>query len=125
MIANYTPSKIVTSTEYSIEFIRKDTSGFSFPCDSTGKLHELNPEAQKNYEWCLGHPEEFDVKFNKVKTYTWRYRENPSGTCTCGHTIELFNELYGACECPHCGRWWNMSGQELLPPNQWDECGEY
>ena len=63
MIANYTPSKIVTSTEYSIEFIRKDTSGFSFPCDSTGKLHELNPEAQKNYEWCLEHPEEFDVKF--------------------------------------------------------------
>jgi hypothetical protein len=27
----------------------------------------------------------------------------------------------GANECPHCGQWYNVFGQELLPPDQWEE----
>lgn len=49
------------------------------------------------------------------------YREPNSGVCHCGHRIELYNEYLGACECPYCGQWWNIFGQELKPVEQWKD----
>lgn len=33
--------------------------------------------------------------------------------------IDLWDEYLGACECPNCGRWYNIMGQELNPPSTW------
>jgi len=40
--------------------------------------------------------------------------------CTCGREFYLQNEYYGTCECPGCGRWWNLSGQAVLAPDEYD-----
>ena len=37
-----------------------------------------------------------------------------------GYT-KLFNQYLGACECPKCGQWYNLSGQELNPVNTWSQ----
>ena len=48
----------------------------------------------------------------------------PTGTCNCGHKIELYDRYLGACECPYCGQWWNLFGQELKNPEHWNDYGE-
>ena len=45
--------------------------------------------------------------------------EPATGVCECGHRIALWDEYMGACECPHCGRWYNLFGQELNHPDTW------
>lgn len=42
-----------------------------------------------------------------------------TGVCKCGNRITLQNEYMGACECPYCGRWYNLFGQELNHPDTW------
>ena len=42
--------------------------------------------------------------------------------CKCGASIELFDALNN--ECRKCGRWFNMSGQEVVPPSRCDSQGE-
>lgn len=42
-----------------------------------------------------------------------------TGECECGETVTLYNQYLGACECPKCGRWYNIWGQELNPPHTW------
>lgn len=49
------------------------------------------------------------------------YKPPAYGTCHCGGTVELTDEYMGACECPNCGQWYNLFGQELLPPDMWEE----
>ena len=119
MINNYVPPEWQESIYYGLCFDDGRNNGFEFPCDENGNVpDDLNPAARKNYEWCLEHPERFD-RFNKVVKRVNRYKENARGTCKCGNEIELWNEYLGGCECPHCGRWWNMFGQELNPPETW------
>ena len=95
--------------------------GYGFPCDKEGNLikDEMNG-GYKNYEYCMSHPEEFDV-FNKVKKIENSYREPASGTCVCGEKVFLQDEYMGACQCPNCGQWYNLFGQELLSPEEWEE----
>lgn len=49
------------------------------------------------------------------------FRERPCaiGECKCGAEVPLMDQYMGACECPGCGQWYNLSGQELLPPEEW------
>ena len=35
--------------------------------------------------------------------------------------VELWDQYYGACQCPECGKWYNLFGQSLLPPDCWEE----
>ena len=39
----------------------------------------------------------------------------------CGTEFDLTDEYYGACQCPECGQWYNLFGQTLLPPDEWEE----
>lgn len=121
-LTNFTPAEWRESTSWSLEFTRKDTSGFSFPCNASGELllEQMPEAAQKNYRWALDHPEEFDVEFNRLRRSVHRYREPAHGTCSCGAEVHLVNQYQGACECESCGRWYNLFGQELLPPDRWD-----
>ena len=49
------------------------------------------------------------------------YREPAHGICRCGEEVTLIDEYMGSCQCENCGQWYNLFGQELLPPNQWEE----
>lgn len=121
MLKDIVESQWITDVTYSREFTRKDTSGFSFPCDEHGNVFPFEyEEAQRNYERCLANESEFDLEFNEFRRWKNTYREPAHGTCVCGEEVYLINEYMGACECPKCGRWYNLFGQELLPPDQWE-----
>ena len=66
------------------------------------------------------HKDEFEIA-GEVKKISWRYKEYNSGICHCGKRIDLFNQYQGACECPYCGQWWNIWGQELKDVSEWKE----
>lgn len=119
---DYKRGECVTEVSYELMFWNYDDGGgFAFPCDKDGNLLSMdNPGAVNNYKWCLEHPEKFDVN-GHVKKETHSWREPNSGVCNCGNRIELFNEYMGACECPHCGQWWNLFGQELKNPDRWSD----
>ena len=121
MIKNYIPAYYETITEYDIVFDIDEFSGFSFPCDKEGNLLSSVPkEAKENYKNCLEHPEKFK-RFNKIVQTERRVRNNSRGTCRCGNEIELYDMYYGTCQCEKCGQWYNLFGQEILPPNEWEE----
>lgn len=118
---NFKQGELVDRVWYELTFDDGHNNGFSFPCDKDGNLaSDMNDSAKENYEWCLAHPSEFE-RYNKVVEYKQRYKENNSGTCDCGKQIELFNQYLGACECPNCGRWWNVWGQRVKNPDTWSD----
>jgi hypothetical protein len=111
----------VTQRDYSLEFRRKDdpNAGFTFPCDKDGNpmLDECNT---KSYLYATQeHPERYGKPF--IEKRSWAYWEPAVGRCRCGEHVTLQNEYMGACQCPKCGQWYNLFGQELLPPEQWEE----
>lgn len=122
MIKDFKRGEYVTRKSYELCFDDGCGNGFGFPCDKDGNFVNVynNPGAEINYHWCLEHPEKF-VRFNKVVEREWSWRENNSGICNCGNKIELVNDYMGACECPHCGQWWNVFGQELRNPDTWSD----
>lgn len=115
----------ITDISYRLNFhYKKDLAiGWSFPCDENGKvLADLMTEtAIKNYNHCMLQIEEYLPPY--VETCKSHYTEPAIGECYCGEHIRLENEYLGACKCPKCGRWYNMFGQELIPPKYWDEDG--
>lgn len=122
MLKNYKQGEWKTVIEYGLVFDDGHGNGFCFPCDREGKLLESkdqNPAAYENYQSCMKHPERF-VRFDEIERYEWEYREPGRGTCICGAEVELNDQYYGACQCPECGRWYNLYGQRLLPPEQWE-----
>lgn len=116
---NYRPRTTEEEVTYELTFDDGMYNGFGFPCDAEGNIPEdMNEAAKKNLAYCLEHPEKF-VRFNKVVKFVRRIRVPARGTCKCGADIALYDEYYGACQCPYCGQWYNTSGQELLPPDKW------
>ena len=94
-------------------------NGFAFPCDENGNVSDdMNPAAKKNYKYCMENQDKF-FRANKVIKIVSRWREPNWGKCECGETLLLVNDYMGACQCS-CGRWYNLFGQRLLPPDQWE-----
>ena len=118
-----TRSEIKTEVSYEVRFYKDGNGGYAFPCDEYGNLlkDELHECAIANYEWCMNHKEEFPYSFNKVVRKERNYREPAHGTCKCGEEVYMVNSYMGAVQCPKCGQWYNLFGQELLPPEQWEE----
>ena len=115
---------LVTETEeireYSREFTYLDgDGGFSFPCDENGKLAEdMHECAKENYAWAMEHPEKFS-EYNEFHVEVRRFTHT-HGTCSCGTEVELWDQYYGACQCPKCGQWYNLFGQSLVSPEYWE-----
>ena len=108
-----------TTEWYSLEFDDGHNNGFTFPCDEKGRVDpEMNPAAKENYSWCLKHPEKF-ARFSRITKHTQSWKEPDRGRCYCGNEVVLINEYYGACQCSKCGQWYNLTGMELLPPDEW------
>lgn len=120
MLRNIVPRERKTIIEYELCFDDGSNNGFGFPCDAHGTVVGLQPEAVANLAWCMEHPEKFE-RFNEVVRYVRSYTEPARGRCSCGAEVVLYDEYYGACKCPKCDRWYNLYGQELLPPDQWEQ----
>ncbi len=123
MIKNFTPAKPRTIVEHSVEFEYDELgSGFTFPCKPGGEVNvvDLPPEAQENYRDCMAHPERFAI-WNQYKRRERQYMEPATGDCVCGEHVVLESQYLGCCQCSKCGRWYNIYGQSMLPPDQWAE----
>ena len=120
MLKDLTERKYKYDVEYVLCFDDGRADGFAFPCDKDGNvLDGLEPAAQETLRYCLAHPEKF-ARFNQVVSRVWRSIEPARGTCSCGETVVLDNPYIGACQCEKCGQWYNLFGEELLPPEQWE-----
>ena len=121
MIKDYRPSEVEEIIECELVFYTEYGCGLGFPCDENGNIDRstLMEPAIKNLDYALAHPENYPYAWNKVEKKTRRYRNPANGICNCGERIDLFNEYMGACECPCCGQWWNLFGQELNNPETW------
>lgn len=104
---------------HEINFFLKENNEVcaGYVCDENGIFlkEENSPEAYQNYLKDCNNSNLYSHK----KVWTQHYTENAIGKCECGEEVELRNEYLGACECPHCGRWHNLFGQELNPPETW------
>ena len=120
MIKDFKLGEYVTRISYELAFDDGRNNGFGFPCDENGNVKITNEGAAVNYAYCMAHPEKFK-RWNKVVKHEYSYRENNSGTCECGERIELYNQYMGACQCPNCGQWYNLHGQYLKDPSEWED----
>ena len=121
MISNYKPAYYEKVVNYDLVFDDGHFNGCGFPCDKDGNLLPNIPEeAKKNYQDCLNHPERY-VRFNKIVKHEYEVRNNAEGICICGNKVELYDMYYGTCQCEKCGQWYNIFGQEILPPSEWEE----
>ena len=121
MLKNFIIGEYKDDVGYQLTFDDGHNNGFGFPCDANGNVNltNMNDMAFENFKFCMAHPEKFK-RFGEVVKYRSAYREPNHGTCHCGQVVELVNEYMGACQCPKCGQWYNLFGQELLPPEDWD-----
>lgn len=120
MIKDFKNGERITKTWYELVFDDGHWNGLCFPCDKDGNLLTTNEAALENYEWARQHPEKYK-RFAEIIERETTYREENSGICNCGKRIELFNQYLGGCECPYCGQWWNVWGQELNNPSTWSD----
>ena len=120
MLKNFVPAEEKVDVSYDLDFFYgEDSGGFGFPCDEKGNVFPFETEeAEKNYKECMAHPERFET-FAKVTKYVNHYKEPAHGTCVCGEEVYLFNQYLGGCECPNCGKWYNLFGQEMNHPSTW------
>ena len=125
MIEIINPRHTEEIVDYRIEFTDIDGNGYSFPCDENGNLLPfVTDAAEKNYNNSLAHPELFAI-YNAFKIYRRTFTAPAVASCHCGSKVTLENQYQGACECPECGRWYNLFGQELIDPEGWDDAYEY
>lgn len=121
MIKNFTRSERKLHVFHELCFDDGNGNGFGFPCDESGNVFPLEFDAaKKNLESCMAHPEKF-TRWKEVVTYKNWYTEPAHGRCHCGEEVFLIDRYFGACDCPKCGQWYNLFGEELLPPSMWGE----
>lgn len=90
-------------------------AGFSFECDVNGRLVNQDPVTMASYSQCLK-----DVRHEKM-TGPFRCSEKGSyvqpalAECSCGAELQLADALDNGCD--NCGRYYNIVGQEVVPPN--------
>jgi hypothetical protein len=121
MLKNIVYPKRETAIMYELAFDDGHHNGYGFPCDSHGNLLPgLADEAKQNYAFCMAHPELF-ARYNAVIKYSRTYTEPGHGTCACGSEVELVDLYYGSCQCGNCGRWYDIFGGEIFPPDQWED----
>jgi hypothetical protein len=123
MIRIIKEAEIIHRVELSLNFDTSRTGGYSFPCDSTGKVDAekiaLNPAAIQNYERCIS-GEVKTIRPPYVQERTWTEHIPAIGECFCGGEVELSPDSEGLCYC-HCGECYNSAGQHIRPRSEWEE----
>lgn len=126
-----------THTRFELQFNLKGEpkgNGYGFPLINGNtipvpcKEDESNPSEYipcledecpwwENYLRVKDDKEHYEEPYVQKISNSWM--EPAKGICECGETVYLTDEYLGACECPNCGRWYNMFGQELNNPETW------
>ena len=122
MLQNIIPAETIEekSNERFFQAINEPTGcGYGFDCTENGNPIFHNESQKENYNYCITHPEKF--KDLGVQERIRTYKEPAKRICHCGTKIYLTNQYLGACKCPECGQWYNLFGQELLPPEMWED----
>lgn len=116
MLKSYEPAHIEETTEKFLEFLNEDGCGYSFDLDEDDRPILSSEAAKASWELC----QKTYPNGGQRKVRMNRYRVPAMGVCQCGAEIPLTGGYYGATECD-CGRWYNVIGQEILPPKMWEE----
>lgn len=117
MIRNYVPAHLEETREKFLEFLNEDGCGYSFDLDENDRPILQTEAAKTSWELC----QKAYPNGGRKKVWTNRFRVPAKGTCQCGFDITLCGDYYGATECDRCGRWYNVWGEEILPPEMWEE----
>lgn len=102
--------------------------GYAFSCDNQGHIlwdKVSDPdETKRSLAYCKAHPEKWTprTRGGLVVQITRRVRY---GVCQqCGRRVYLggsgWSAYLGLAEC-ECGRWYNVFGQAIKPPEDWGE----
>lgn len=118
MLLDYVPSEPKEETWYELCYDDGNNNGYGFPCDESGNLFPMSDAALESLNYCKAHKTEFS-RCGEVVQFSNSYMEPPHGRCKCGAEVFLIGNYYGASEC-ECGRWYNLYGQELMNPDNWD-----
>ena len=118
IIKNRTPVEEVRRT---IEFDWPDEpgAGYSFEADEAWNPIFLCELGKENYNACMSGKFKINGPFRRENRFT--RMEPAQGKCSCGTVVELVDQYQGACQCPGCGRWYNMFGQALIDPEYWED----
>lgn len=110
------PRHAVEHKELCLEYdLKSGDGGYSFPCNEFGIIIDTNH--QKRAKELDTDP---DYEPATYRTYCWTYIEPAVGRCICGATVTLSSSCNDTC-CDNCGRYYNCYGQELVPPEYWEE----
>jgi len=122
MMKDFVRSTRVKEEFFDLVFDDGRNNGYAFPCNADGvvDLSNMADCAVDNLEFCKSNPDKFERFCEVVKSTRW-YTEPAEGTCHCGIRFKLHDEYMGACECPKCGQWYNLFGQELINPKYWED----
>jgi len=94
--------------------------GCAFKCTEDGYPIFTNDAQRKTYnEALLNLKGEYDKPV--IRHYSIQHTQNAVIRCECGKESELYSHHLGACQCPYCGRWHNLFGQELIDPYFWED----
>jgi hypothetical protein len=121
MLKNLVERHLVVMSKTTLEFTDASGCGLSFDCNENHAPIFPSDAAKENYEDAMKHPELYPRRFNELVTRRWTYMEPATGRCHCGEVVQLVDQYYGACQCDRCGQWYNLYGDEILPPDEWEE----
>ena len=94
--------------------------GCSFKVDKAGRLLDIKNQGA-NFARVRVSDEYIDFG---IQECTRTYMEPAVGKCFCGRGVVLSGHYHGASDC-ECGRWYGMNGEEMVPPDQWQEPIDY
>ena len=110
----------VEEVEYYIfyEYAEVLDSGFMFPCNQDGDINfnEMEQAALDNYNKCESG--EYEVVYHGLRRSINSYWEPTIAECSCGHEVVLESNTN---QCESCHAYYNLGGQELRDPREWEE----
>lgn len=113
-LTNYHHSERIerVSWEYRYDHLGHLNSwGYAFPCSDTGVVYPLEGAAIESLVYCQTHPEEFEPAH--IHKFVWIQNHPAQGVCECGRLVICYDPLWNSCDC---GRYYNLSGQEVEAP---------
>ena len=99
--------------------------GYAFPCNEEGHIlwdDVYSPETTRmSLAYCKAHQDRWTGRCGEVVTVVYRIRY---GICpACGRRVYFGGSGWASSsrvECD-CGKWYNLFGEEIIPPKYWEE----